>query len=183
MQCFWKTKFNTTVAVITIMQTLYRGSLVCQYYCTVLPLTILTWEVSPLCCLVTLPSPPVSTPESQENPVGEQSQNEKFNQPSPSVSTWVSQENPVGEQSQNEKFNQPSPSVSTLVNQENPVGEQSQNEKFHQSEDCMYATLQASISGTFLQTLPDLVMPLKGHSLSPRSCPPTQSVPSERFGY
>ena len=27
--------------------------------------------------------------------------------------------------------------------------------------------------GTFLQTLPDLVTPLKGHSLSPRSCPPT----------
>ena len=25
---------------------------------------------------------------------------------------------------------------------------------------------------TFLQTLPDLVTPLKGHSLSPRSCPP-----------
>ena len=26
-----------------------------------------------------------------------------------------------------------------------------------------------------------LVMPLKGHSLSPRSCPPTRSAPSERF--
>ena len=44
-------------------------------------------------------------------------------------------------------------------------------------------TLQASLSGTFLQTLPDLVTPLKGHSLSPRSCPPTRSPPSERFGY
>ena len=44
-------------------------------------------------------------------------------------------------------------------------------------------TLRASLSGTFLQTLPDLVMPLKGLSLSPRSRPPTQSVPSERFGY
>ena len=34
----------------------------------------------------------------------------------------------------------------------------------------------------FLQTLPDLVTSaLKGHSLSPRSCPPTRSVPSERF--
>ena len=37
--------------------------------------------------------------------------------------------------------------------------------------------------GTFLQTLPDLVKPLKGHSLSPRSCPATRSAPSERFGY
>ena len=44
-------------------------------------------------------------------------------------------------------------------------------------------TLWASLSGTFLQTLPDLVTPLKGHSLSPRSCPATRSVPSERFGY
>ena len=44
-------------------------------------------------------------------------------------------------------------------------------------------TLLASLSGTFLQTLPDLVTSLKGHSLSPRSCPPTQSAPSERFGY
>ena len=39
-------------------------------------------------------------------------------------------------------------------------------------------TLRASLSGTFLQTLPDLVTPLKGHSLSPRSCP----APSERYG-
>ena len=44
-------------------------------------------------------------------------------------------------------------------------------------------TLRASLSGTFLQTLPDLVTPLKGHSLSPRSCPPTRSAPSERFRY
>ena len=43
--------------------------------------------------------------------------------------------------------------------------------------------LRASLSGTFLQTLPDLVTPLKGYSLSPRSCPPTRSAPSERFGY
>ena len=43
--------------------------------------------------------------------------------------------------------------------------------------------LRASLSGTFLQTLPDLVTPLKGHSLSPHSCPLTWSVPSERFGY
>ena len=28
----------------------------------------------------------------------------------------------------------------------------------------------------FLQTLPELVTPLKGHSLSPRSCPPTVSA-------
>ena len=45
------------------------------------------------------------------------------------------------------------------------------------------STLRASLSGTFLQTLPDLVTPLKGQSLSPRSCPPTRSAPSERFGY
>ena len=44
-------------------------------------------------------------------------------------------------------------------------------------------TLRASLSGTFLQTLPDLVTPLKGHSLSPRICPATRSAPSERFGY
>ena len=44
-------------------------------------------------------------------------------------------------------------------------------------------TLRASLSGTFLQTLPDLITPLKGHSLSPRSCPATQSAPSEMFGY
>ena len=44
-------------------------------------------------------------------------------------------------------------------------------------------TLRASLSSTFLQTLPDLVTPLKGHSLSPRSCPATRSAPCERFGY
>ena len=44
-------------------------------------------------------------------------------------------------------------------------------------------TLRASLSSTFLQTLPDLVTPLKGHSLSPRSCPPTWSAPFEMFGY
>ena len=44
-------------------------------------------------------------------------------------------------------------------------------------------TLRASLSGTFLQTLPDLVTPLKGHSLSPGICPATRSAPSERFGY
>ena len=47
----------------------------------------------------------------------------------------------------------------------------------------VWPTLRASLSGTFLQTLPDLVMPLKGYSLSPRSCPPTRSAPSKRFGY
>ena len=45
-------------------------------------------------------------------------------------------------------------------------------------------TLRAPLSGTFLQTLPDLVTPLKGHSLSSRSCPPTWSAAlSVRFGY
>ena len=45
------------------------------------------------------------------------------------------------------------------------------------------STLRASLSGTFLQTLPDSVTPLKGHSLSACSCPATRSAPSERFGY
>ena len=44
-------------------------------------------------------------------------------------------------------------------------------------------TLRAPLSGTLLQTLPDLVTPLKGHSLSPRSCPATRSAPSTGFGY
>ena len=44
-------------------------------------------------------------------------------------------------------------------------------------------TLRASLSGTLLQTLPDLVTPLKGHSLSLHSCPAMRSSLSERFGY
>ena len=43
--------------------------------------------------------------------------------------------------------------------------------------------LRASLSDTFLQTLPELVTPLKGHSLSPRNCPPKRPAPSERFWY
>ena len=41
------------------------------------------------------------------------------------------------------------------------------------SDACRTAsgTLRASLSGTFLQTLPDLVTPLKGYSLNPRNCP------------
>ena len=35
----------------------------------------------------------------------------------------------------------------------------------------LHPTLRAPLSGTFLQTLPDLITPLKGHSLSPCSCP------------
>ena len=48
---------------------------------------------------------------------------------------------------------------------------------------CVGLTLRAPLSGTFLQTLPDLVTPLKGHSLSPRICPATRSAASERFRY
>jgi len=33
------------------------------------------------------------------------------------------------------------------------------------------------------KTLPDLVTPLKGHSLSPCRCPATRTAPSERFRY
>ena len=43
--------------------------------------------------------------------------------------------------------------------------------------------LRASFSGTFRQTPPELIAPLKGHSLSPRTCPPTRSAPSERLRY
>ena len=39
-------------------------------------------------------------------------------------------------------------------------------------------TLQALLSGTLLQTLPDLITPLKGHSLFPRGCRLTRSEPS-----
>ena len=46
-------------------------------------------------------------------------------------------------------------------------------QQFHVLPAMPALTLQALLSGTFLQTLPDLVMPLKGHSLSPRSCPQT----------
>ena len=46
-----------------------------------------------------------------------------------------------------------------------------------EAPDKSRTTLRSSLSGTFLQTLPDLVTPLKGHSLSPRSCPPTRSAP------
>ena len=42
---------------------------------------------------------------------------------------------------------------------------------------------RASLSGTSLQTLPDLVTPQKGQSLFPRSCPAMLSSPSERFGH
>ena len=42
---------------------------------------------------------------------------------------------------------------------------------------CARDTLRAPLSGTFLQTLPDLVTPLKGHSLSPRSFQPTRLAP------
>ena len=44
-------------------------------------------------------------------------------------------------------------------------------------------TLLAPLSGTFLQTMPDLVTPQMGHFLFPRSCPATRSAPSERSGY
>ena len=44
-------------------------------------------------------------------------------------------------------------------------------------------TRRVPLSGNLLQTLPDLVTPLKGHSLFPRSCPATRSAPFERFGY
>ena len=42
------------------------------------------------------------------------------------------------------------------------------------------ATLRTSFSGTFLQTRPELITPLKGHSLFLRICPPTLSAPSEK---
>ena len=43
--------------------------------------------------------------------------------------------------------------------------------------------LRASLTGTFLQDSARIVtLILKGHSLSPRSCQPTRSAPSEEFG-
>ena len=45
------------------------------------------------------------------------------------------------------------------------------------------ACVRPSLSGTFLQTLPKLVTPLKGRSLSPHSHPLTLSAPSGRFQY
>ena len=54
----------------------------------------------------------------------------------------------------------------------------------HRQMRTVHTTLRTSLSGSFLQTLPQLVTPLKRHLLSPRSCPtPTRSAPSERFGY
>ena len=51
------------------------------------------------------------------------------------------------------------------------------------AEDSPCITLPASLSGTFLQTLPELVTPLKGHSHTPsiafRHLPPNPA----RFGY
>ena len=44
-------------------------------------------------------------------------------------------------------------------------------------------TLWALLSSSFLQTLPELVTPLKGHSLYLHSCPRTLLAPSEKFGY
>ena len=41
-------------------------------------------------------------------------------------------------------------------------------------------TLRASLSGTFLQTLPDLVTPLKGHSLSPRGQRPLKGLGTDQ---
>ena len=43
-------------------------------------------------------------------------------------------------------------------------------------------TLRTSLSGTLLQTLPELVAPLKGHSLSSHSCPLTLSAPPKGLG-
>ena len=55
-------------------------------------------------------------------------------------------------------------------------GEEERDRDRERDIESIYTTLRASLSGTFLQTLPDLVTPLKGHSLSPRSCPATHIV-------
>ena len=41
--------------------------------------------------------------------------------------------------------------------------------------------LRASLSSTFIQTLPELVTPLKRHFSPPRRCPPMVSARSERL--
>ena len=51
------------------------------------------------------------------------------------------------------------------------------------SPSSIWSTLGASLSGTLPRSLPDLLTPLKGYSLSPHSCPAMWSVPSERFRY
>ena len=49
---------------------------------------------------------------------------------------------------------------------------------------CSCIILRASLSNTFLQTLPELIdTPLKGHSLSPCSWSLTLSAPSKKTGY
>ena len=71
------------------------------------------------------------------------------------------------------------------------VGDLVRTHRLHsQSPDCESrhgayhrGTLRTPLSAPFLQTLPDLVTPLKGHTLSPRSCPATRSAPSDRFRY
>ena len=48
--------------------------------------------------------------------------------------------------------------------------------------DSPVPTLQALLSGTFLQTLPDLVMPLKGHSISAQLSSNTGQHPPKGLG-
>ena len=52
------------------------------------------------------------------------------------------------------------------------------------SEDYEKSTLRASLSGAFLQTLPELLTPLKGHSIFAfgQLSADAARVPSERFG-
>ena len=54
--------------------------------------------------------------------------------------------------------------------------------KVPESDARSVITLRASLSGTFLQILPELLTPLKGHSLSPRSCPATRQRPLKGLG-
>ena len=53
----------------------------------------------------------------------------------------------------------------------------------HNPHHHMHTQVQALLSRAFLQTLPELVRPLPGHSISLHSCPLVLSVHFPRFGY
>jgi len=51
------------------------------------------------------------------------------------------------------------------------------------TKESIWCISQDLFSSTFLKTLPELVRPLKGYSLSPCCCSPMLLVPSQRSGY
>ena len=55
------------------------------------------------------------------------------------------------------------------------IGKARSGQRVHAEHMTEY-TLRASLSGTFLQTVAQVVTPLKGHSQSPCSCPPSSKL-------